>query len=201
MRNRVSWLLSVAGVAVLAFATLKPRPNYHPVTEAMSAAAATASGGRATPIEAMGTDGRRHSPASASERRPLVLFFIQDGCPCSEAAERHFQRMQAAYGEWVSFLGVIDGDTATARGWSERHGTPYPVLADPERRLIAACKADRSAYVMLVARGGSIEALWPGYSAEMLVDLGRRLARLTDRAEVLLGTEGAPDKLVSGCSF
>jgi peroxiredoxin len=201
MRNRVSWLLFVAGVAVFVFAALKPRPSYHPVTEAMSAAAAAASGGRVAPIEAMGTDGRRHSPASASERRPLVLFFIQDGCPCSEAAERQFQRVQAAYGKWVSFLGVIDGDAATARGWSERHGTPYPVLADPERRLIAACKADRSAYVMLVARGGSVEALWPGYSARMLADLGRRLAQLTDQAEVPLDTQGAPDKMVSGCTF
>ena len=201
MRNRVSWLLFAAGVAVLVFAALKPRPSYHPVTEAVSAAAAKASRGRATPVEAMGTDGRWRSPASASERRPLVLFFIQDGCPCSEAAEPHFQRVQAAYGKWASFLGVIDGDTATARGWSERHGTPYPVLADPERRLIAACKAERSAYVMLVARGGSVEALWPGYSAGMLADLGRRLARLTGQAEVPLDTQGAPDEMVSGCSF
>jgi hypothetical protein len=130
-----------------------------------------------------------------------VLLFIQDGCPCSEAAERHFRRVHAAYGGWVSFLGVIDGDAATARGWSGRHGTPYPILADPDRRLIAACRADRSAYVMLVAPGGSVEALWPGYSAGMLADLGRRLARLTGRAEVPLDTRGAPDRMVSGCSF
>jgi peroxiredoxin len=194
-------LLFAAGAAVLVFAALKPPSRYHPVTEAMSAAAARASGERATDIEAMGTDVRTHSPASDSERRPLVLFFIQDGCPCSEAAEPHFQQVQAAYGKWASFLGVIDGDTATARRWSERHGTPYPVVADPQRRMIAACKAERSAYVMLVARRGSVEALWPGYSSEMLADLGRRLARLTGQAEVPLNTQGAPDKMVSGCTF
>jgi peroxiredoxin len=193
--------LVAAGVAVLAFAALKPPANYHPVTEIMSAAAGTMAGQPATMLEADGTDGRTHSPASDSRERPLVVFFIQDGCPCSEAADPFFRRLQAAYGSRASFLGVINGDLATAHDWSLRHKAPYPLLADPEGRIIAASRAERSAYVMLVARGGTVEALWPGYSSGMLVEVGSQLSRLTGQAEVPLDTRGAPKEMVSGCSF
>src|SRR5262249_35376926 len=146
-------------------------------------------------------DGRSHSPWPEARERPVVLLFIQDGCPCSEAADPHFRRLHAAYGGVASFLGVIDGDIGAARDWSARHETPYPILADPPRELIAACQAERSAYAMLVAPGGNIERLWPGYSAGMLAELGGRLSRLARREEVPLDTRGAPDELVSGCSF
>jgi peroxiredoxin len=199
--NRISRFLVTAGVAVLAFAALKPPVSYHPVTATMSEAAGTMAGRRATTLEADGTDGRPHSPATDSERRPLVLFFIQDGCPCSEAADPYFRQLHAAYGSRASFLGVIDGDLTAAREWSARHGTPYPILADPERRIISACKAERSAYVMLVARGGAVEALWPGYSSRMLAEVGARLARLTGTAQIALDTRGAPPDPVSGCPF
>ncbi len=201
MRKSISWFLFIAGGLVLAFAALKPKVSYHPVTELMAVAAAAATGERASTIEIMGTDGHKYSAASASENRPTVFFFIQDGCPCSEAAERHFQQLHKAYGERASFLGVIDGDIATARGWSELHHTPYPILADEKRELIAACKAERSAYVLLVTRGGAVETLWPGYSAKMLADLGRRLAQHSGMPEVSLDTQGAPEEMVSGCSF
>jgi peroxiredoxin len=200
-RDPVSLFLVAAGVAALAFAALKPRSGYHPVTAAMSAAADTAAGRRATTLEAKGTDGRWHSPASDARERPLVLFFIQDGCPCSEAAEPHLRRLQAAYGRDAAFLGVIDGDIDRACDWAARHETPYPILADPGRRLIVACRAERSAYTMLVGPGGRIEAFWPGYSSGMLAEAGVRLSRLTHRAEVPLDTRGAPEELVSGCSF
>jgi peroxiredoxin len=199
--NQASVYLLAAGTCVLAFAILKSPASNHPVTENMNAAARTIVGEPATALEADGTDGQRHSPATDSEGRPLVLFFIQDGCPCSEAADPYFRRLQAAYGKRASFLGVIDGDLATARDWAKLHETPYPILADPERRLIAACKAERSAYVMLVSRGGAIEALWPGYSSKMLGELGSRLARLTGQSEVTLDRQGAPTEMVSGCSF
>jgi peroxiredoxin len=200
-RDRVSLLLLAAGVAALAFAALKPRSGYHRVTAAMSKAADTVAGRPATTLEAEGTDGRWHSPASDAQERPLVLFFIQDGCPCSEAAEPYFRRLQAAYGRDAAFLGVIDGDIATARDWAARHETPYPILADSGRRLIVACRAERSAYTMLVRPGGRIEALWPGYSAGMLAEAGVRLSRLAHRAEIPLDTRGAPEEFVSGCSF
>lgn len=200
-KNRISAALIIAAIAVLAFAALKPPAIRHPVTPAMTTAAGEMAGRLATLLSAEGTDGRSHSPAKEAADRPVVLIFIQDGCPCSEAADPYFRRLHEAYGARVGFFGVIDGDLEIARDWSERHETPYPILADPERRIIAASEAERSAYVMLVARGGNIEALWPGYSAAMLAEAGSRLARLTGRAEAPLDTQGAPTEMSSGCSF
>jgi peroxiredoxin len=199
--HRISLLLAAASVAVLAFAVLKPRSRSHPVTAAMTASAGAIAGQRSTAIEGEGTDGKLHSPVSDSLDHPLVLFFIQDGCPCSEAAEPYFQRLERAHGRAVMFLGVIDGDIKTARDWASRHETRYPIVADPKKRIIAACHADRSAYVMLVAPGGTIEVLWPGYSSRMLAELDARLSRLTGEGAVPLDNSGAPNELASGCAF
>ncbi|WP_165072720.1 peroxiredoxin family protein [Paludisphaera rhizosphaerae] len=199
--NRITGLLFAVGVSVLAFAALKSPASYHPVTPTMTEAAGAMAGRRAPDATATDASGRAYSPAKESEQRPVVLFFIQDGCPCSEAAAPYFRSLHAAYGESASFLGVIDGDQAVARDWAESHQSPFPILADPDHRLIKACQAERSVYVMLVAPGGAVEALWPGYSADMLTDLGSRLARLTGRTETPVDTRGAPEELVSGCAF
>jgi peroxiredoxin len=200
-RDLASGLLALAGLAALAYAALRPPAKSHPVTSAMTASAGTMAGRRASALAAEGSDGLTHSPAADSRDRPLVLFFIQNGCPCSEAADPYFGRLANAYASRASFLGIIDGDSSSARAWSDRHRTPYPLLADPEQRLIASSGAERSAYVMLIAPGGTIEALWPGYSSGMLADLGARLARLTGQLEVPLDTAGAPAGMTSGCAF
>jgi peroxiredoxin len=200
-RDVASALLALAGIVVLVYAALGPPAKTHPVTPTMTASAKVMSGRKVSALEAEGSDGRKHSPAADSRDRPLVLFFIQDGCPCSEAADPYFGRLARAYASRASFLGIIDGDPPVARSWSERHRAPYPILADPERRLIASLRAERSAYVMLIAPGARIEALWPGYSSGMLVDLGARLARLTTQPEVPLETAGAPAEMTSGCAF
>jgi peroxiredoxin len=199
--DRVSVLLVLIGIGVLAFAAWKPSAAVHPVTASMMAAADAVSGGRVASVKAIGSDGRIYDLSAETADRPLVLVFIKDGCPCSEAAEPFFHQLHAAYGSRAGFLGVIDGDVAVARDWSIRHATPYPVLADPDRRIVTACAAERSAYLMLVARGGSIEKLWPGYGATMLTEVGAHLARMTELDETALDTVGAPTEMVSGCPF
>jgi peroxiredoxin len=193
--------LLIAGVLALAGAFFLPSTRFHPVTPAMLAAADERAGRRVDSTATEGTDGRRTSPAAVAADRPTVLVFLKDGCPCSEAAEPFFHRLHAAYGTRVAFLGVIDGDRSDARGWADRHRTPYPVLADPDRRFIRACGAERSAYVALVAQGGSIERLWPGFSRGMLAELGRRLACISGVPESSGVSSGAPDELSSGCLF
>jgi peroxiredoxin len=187
VRKWASTGLMIAGVIALAGAFLLPPRRFHPVTPAMIASADERAGRRVDP--------------TVDADRPTVLVFIKDGCPCSEAAEPYFHRLHAAYGSRVAFLGVIDGDRSDARGWADRHRTPYPVLADPDLRIIRACGAERSAYVALVARGGSIERLWPGFSRGMLAELGTRLAQRSGLPEPPDEPSGAPEELASGCLF
>src|SRR5262249_36098060 len=133
--------------------------------------------------------------------RGTVLIFIKDGCPCSEAAEPCFRRLHEAYGRRVRFLGVVDGGPSVARDWVDRHRTPYPVYPDLELAVIRACWAERSAYAALVTAGGTIDRLWPGYSAGMIRELGARLAALAGTAEAPIDVSDAPSELTSGCSF
>jgi peroxiredoxin len=134
-------------------------------------------------------------------KRPLVLVFIKDGCPCSRAAERFFNRLHAAYKDEVQFLGVIDVDMTIAKTWATVNHVPFPVLADPEFQIIHAYKAESSAYVALVSKDGTIETLWPGYSGPMLTEASETLGHLSGREVQTIDLTEAPTVLTTGCSF
>ena len=189
MRRFATPLLLLAATAALVAAIVTRSRIGHPVTARMRTSAQQAAGHVASPL-----------PGHAWGR-PTVLVFIQDGCPCSEAAEPYFRSLVEAYGPEVSFLGVIDGDSSVASRWRQDHQTPYPVLADPDLSLIRHYGAQRSAYSALISREGRIERLWPGFSADMLRELGARLAEARGIAEVKLAHEEAPARLTSGCPF
>ena len=67
--------------------------------------------------------------------------------------------------------------------------------------IIQSYKVDASAYVVLVAPGGRVLKAWPGYSGEMLLELGQRIARLTGQTEQLLVVRDAPKELYAGCPY
>ena len=189
MRRMTTVLLLVAaGAAFVAAIATRSRVG-HPVTARMRAAAGALAG----------------SPASAlpegARGRPTVIFFIKEGCPCSEAADPCFRRLHTAYGDRVAFLGVIDGEAPDAERWAWEHDTPYPIIADPELKIVNAYQAERSAYVTLVTSEGTVDRLWPGYSASMLRSLGARLASAAGVTEARLDVSDAPEELTSGCSF
>ena len=197
----VSTCLLLGGAIALAVALFLPASVSHPVTPAMLNSAREKSGSRLPEIPSVDSEGRHTSLMSVAVDRPMVLFFIQQGCPCSEAAEPFFHRMYAAYGVGVAFFGVIDGDGSAAREWARRHRSPYPVLSDPDLRIIKACGAERSAYVAIIARNGAIDRLWPGYSSGMLAELEARLTQLTGLMKTPIDVTGAPIELASGCPF
>jgi hypothetical protein len=138
--------------------------------------------------------------------RPLVLIFIKNGCACSVEMEPFFQRLERTYGDVVHFAGVIDGDVPAAQRYAEANATPYPILADPQRQIIHRFRAENGAYVALVNPPGAlgeptIDRLWPGCSAEMLRQMGQRIAAGAGIAERSLDVSGAPGAPVTGCPF
>jgi peroxiredoxin len=201
LNNRISAILISAGTLALAAAIFLPASRYHPVTPAMLQSAGKWSGSRVPTTQLAGSDGLTLSIADIAQDRVAVLFFIKEGCPCSELAEPYFHRLYGAYGTRAAFIGVIEGNASVAGKWARRHRSPYPVLADPDLRVIRACGAERSAYVAVVAQGGSIERLWPGYSAGMLAEVGSRLSVKTGLPETPIDDKDAPTALSSGCSF
>lgn len=146
-------------------------------------------------------EGRTVDSSSLVGDQPIFVVFIKDGCPCSTSAEPFFARLHRAYGDQAAFLGVIDGDSGVASRWVEAHGTPYPVLADPDLDIVRRFEVRNSAYVALIDREGNIEHLWPGYSEGILREMSARLASLTGLPEAEVGASAAPELPYSGCPF
>jgi peroxiredoxin len=200
VKNTVTAILLVAAAAALIAAVATRARIGHPVSEQMRLDARHATG-KQLPIEKLILARLSISKTSPDPAATIVLIFIKDECPCSEAAEPCFQRLHSAHGVHARFIGVIEGDEATARSWVDRHKTPYPVIADPSLDLIHACGAKNSAYTALVLPDGSISRLWPGYSAPMLREVSAVIAAGTATPEPTLDVADAPEALTSGCPF
>ncbi len=227
----ISWLLScLALLAALGFWALRPgpagsppappaqsrEPEVHYVTpRQLTASAALAT--TAIPLLTATTDREQSFTwPSPDDRRPLLLVFIKSGCPCNVELEPFFHRLERSYAGVVRFAGVIDADARTGRRYAEANATPYPILADPQRRIIQRFRAENGAYVALLAHRPEgtlpaapltqdgpviIDSLWPGCSAELFTQMGRRIAAVAGIAERPLDVSGLPGAAVTGCPF
>jgi len=160
----------------------------HPVTAPMRASAQAASGRvlRARP----GLDWRR----------PTVLYFIQNGCPCSELAHPFFERLASLARNHGTFAGVVGGTLEDAQAWQKSYPSSFPTYSDAKVQLIEEFGIERSAFVALVLPGGVVRKVWPGFSGPMLLELLRELSPDPDQLADL-DVKAAPSELTSGCSF
>ena len=183
-------------------ATDDPGPKSHKATRAMIEAGDQSTGQVAPDFEADAHDGGTYKLSELLKDGPTVLIFIKDDCPCSTAADPFLQRVHAAGRGFVRFYGVIDGGVMVAQRWADRNGnTVFPILADPDRKIITAYNVPNSAYVAFINPDGRIEKLWAGYSEEMLKELGGLMARYVKPGMEPYDVADAPRELYSGCPF
>jgi peroxiredoxin len=175
--------------------------SQHKVTPDMIERAGAMDHRAAPAFHAEATDWANYSLDKIARDGPMVLVFIKEFCPCGEAAQPFYNRLHEGYGASVRFFGVFDGTRERARNWANRHRPHFPLLADPDREIIHAYRAENSAYLVIVAPGGKIDKYWPGYSSRMLKETGERLARLSARPVAALEFSEAPDELYTGCPF
>jgi peroxiredoxin len=147
-----------------------------------------------------GHDGRTYASDDLARDRPLVLVFVQGGCPCSGDLQPYLNALHAAYGARVAFAAVFDGDAAAGR-WAAANGVRFPLLLDPESGIVRSYGVESSTQVVLVGRGGRLALRWPGYSPASLRDLGRRLAWSTGLEERRLDLSNLSDEMHTGCSY
>lgn len=156
---------------------------------------------RIQPFAARAHDETDFEWPAKSGSRPLVLVFIKRDCPCNVELEPLFRRLEEQYRDVADFAGVIDADIDTARSYVTANHLAHPVLADPERAIIERFQARNGAYVALLRPEGKVDTLWPGYSAEMLSELARRIAALAEITVRPVDVTGAPRVLTTGCPF
>lgn len=178
-----------------------PATEKHYVTPAQLADSGAHHGRPVKPFTAVTHDGRAFAWEEFAAGQLVVLVFIKKDCPCSAEFEPFFQRLAMAYRGRVRFLGVIDADRNAARRYAEANRVAYPVIADADCSVIRQFQAENGGYIALVRPGGTVEALWPGCSAEMMRDVNRRLAQLAGVDERPLDTAGLPAALTTGCPY
>ena len=186
-RRVVTALLVLAAGAALVLACVLPPRIGHPVTPLMQSAAESTAGKL---ITTLGID----------SNRPTVVVFVLPDCPCSIDYDPYVHRVYRAYRDQAAFIEVIAGDGFTAEQWKQQQQTPFAVIGDQGNKLAHEFGALRSAYTALVLNERIIK-LWPGYSAEMLRELGGLIASETKEAAVSLDVSEAPERLTSGCAF
>ncbi len=175
--------------------------EIHYVTPRQLTDAGTRAGRRVEPFSGVDHTGRAVAFSALSEGRPLVLVFLKNGCPCNVDFEPHLQRLQQTYHDCIAFAGVIDADLGTARQYCEANHVRYPLLADPERTIIASLRVENGGYVLLLSAEGVLETVWPGWSAEMMKELGRKAAAAAGVKERMLDVRGLPNALTTGCPY
>ncbi len=82
-----------------------------------------------------------------------------------------------------------------------KHQVSFPILSDPDLKIVHAYQAENSAYFALIAKEGTIDTYWPGYSADMLKEASERLAWLAGVGVKSIDVTDAPAQLYSGCPY
>ena len=173
----------------------------HPVTPEMARAATNLVGSRAPIFHALGTNNQGFDVASAKSTKPVLLFFIETDCPCSKDASVFFNQLHRAYSKSCEVIGVINADRPTAKGWAKAVGCEFPIVADPDLKVIGSYKISASVYSTIISKDGKINKSYPGYSKDILDEISGRLATLAHTSKVDLNFDKAPKKLISGCPF
>lgn len=172
----------------------------HPVTESMLKATGAMSR-RAAPYFKVQDAHGKPVQIGGSGNRPQFVYFILKGCPCSIEAQLYFNRVYDRFHGRADVIGVINTDRGGALDFAGQSSVLGPIVADEPLTIIHAFGAKESTYSALIGADGTIEKMWPGYSAGMLQDLNVRLAKSTHVEATPLDVRYAPPKLESGCFF
>lgn len=137
-----------------------------------------------------GTDGRTYTTATLAAR-PTVMVFLSHGCPHNPKSISDFNRWRTQLGQTVQFVGVLNANAATARSYARELKVNFPVLADPDRKLIDWAGATHSLdFAVLSARRGQLLKRWNGIQRSWIVE-----------ATNLLRRNGAPNVRITERSF
>lgn len=127
-------------------------------------------------------------------KKPTIIYCIGNTCPVNAQAVKYYNNIANAYKGKVNFIGVIDTDEAGYKEWQKRFNAPYPVVFDPELKIISAYKAERSPWSFMVDNKGLIVQEWPGYSIGELNEMGSAIAKSNKIKTVKFDVKGAPEQ-------
>lgn len=155
---------------------------------------------KAPSFELKTAEGKAYSLKSLTQDSDLVvLYFISWTCPVNaEALEYITPIANAANGKKVKFVGITNANASQFKDWQAKFKAKYPVLLDPQKKVIQAYGAERSPWFILVNKSGEIVHTDKGYSASSLAELNERIAKVESRPAVKVDLKGAPSDMAYG---
>jgi peroxiredoxin len=175
--------------------------KIHPVTGQMSTKAAALAETRAPDFALKDERGGSYTLQEMARTKPVLLYFIVDTCPCCVTAQPAVERVREAYEGVLTVAGVINADATVAAKWAKNNGAKFPILLDPTKATIHAYKAERGTYMALIAPGGNIQKVYPGYSQTLVKDLVARIAQLARVPAKSVQVDDLPTDDTTGCEF
>lgn len=173
---------ALVGVAVVAVASILPALGR----EEMKV------GTKAPAFSASASDGKTYTLASLTKDGPVHLYFIKIGCPVNHRAAPFMKKLDGAYKNKSRVVGVINGSAADAKQWAKEYGTKFPILADPDLKIIHSYRADHSPWVVSVGKDGKVTKAISETSSTNLKGLNERVAKGLNSKLVAISFDGAP---------
>ena len=147
-------------------------------------------GAKAPPFTLPDQDGRPVSLADFSGRKLIVYFYPADDTPgCTKEACQFNDNLHAFERAGVPVLGISPDDPASHVRFRDKYGLRFPLLSDPDHRVMDAYGAwgEKTLYgntvvgvlrsTFLIDERGRIERAWynvkaDGHAAKVLAELG-----------------------------
>ncbi len=149
-------------------------------------------GSKAPAFSAKATTGKVVSLKSQLEKGPVTLYFINIGCPVNHRAAPFFKRIDEAYKGKGNIVGVINGDVEAAKKWQKDYGTTFPIVADPDLKIIRAYGADYSPWAVGVDKAGKVAKVMKGGSPTELKVVNDLAAKAAGAKLAKVSFDGAP---------
>ena len=143
--------------------------------------------------------GNTFSLAGALKDKPVFVYFISTSCPVSKAATPHYTAFAKAYAsQGLNVVGVVNDDKAGFDKWNATHKVSYPVVLDPDYKVIKAYGIAKAPSAVLVGKTGKVIKAWTGYSKQILVETNELAAKSVGKAAAKLEFAGAPASWQAG---
>ena len=182
------------------YSLVHAKPN-NPVTPAMISLTAREAGLSIPELNLVDTSGRRFDLYSILNSKPVFLLFILDTCPCSYEGEPFYNRIEKRLGQKIQFIGITNANTTRAKEWKHELHVQFPIVCDPDLKLMRMFKAQHSAFSFLILQNHRIAKMWPGFSQSLLANITDTLASTINEQAPKIDFSDAPLQNTSGCFF
>ncbi|MFO7767803.1 MAG: redoxin domain-containing protein [bacterium] len=155
-------------------------------------------GSEAPSFEGVTDDGAEVSLEAMLEEGPVFLVFWKESCPHNPRAMPSFNALKEGYGEEVQLLGVVRAAPEDTKDWAEQFDAAFPLLPDPEEKVILDYRTAFSIATFQIGQDGKIAKVFEGYGQDELKALNQAMAGAAGTAPIELDMSRIPSRQTWG---